>query len=113
MSAASAPVRAGLPPPPQAKPSAPPAQAVLLQIIFRHIPEKYPDFYEYLETLQKQKEEDVERTHPDNTKNVSEPDTEVEEPVHEETSADLKEQVTKNLVEGEHTGNQRDSEAYR
>ena len=77
------------------------------------IPEKYPDFYEYLETLQKQKEEDVERTHPDNTKNVSEPDTEVEEPVHEETSADLKEQVTKNLVEGEHTGNQRDSEAYR
>ena len=77
------------------------------------IPEKYPDFYEYLETLQKQKEEDVERTPPDNTKDVSEPDTEVEEPVHEETSADLKEQVTKNLVEGEHTGNKRDSEAYR
>lgn len=79
------------------------------------IPDKYPEFYEYLRELQLERQEDGhgERT----IENVS-ADEEVEEgeeePEPEEPHGlSTKDQVLKNIVGGEHTGNQRDSEKYR
>lgn len=78
------------------------------------IPEKYPEFYEYLRELQLERQEDGhgERTIEDTL------DEEVEEneegpDVEEPQSLSTKDQVLKNIVDGEHTGNQRDSEKYR
>ena len=83
------------------------------------IQEKYPDFYDYLEQLQQNREEDISEAHeerlpeaPAETADADLEENDVPEPNETEESS-LSEQVSKNLVEGEHTGNERDSEKYR
>lgn len=79
------------------------------------IPDKYPEFYEYLRELQLERQEDG---HGERTIEDASADEEVEEgeeePGPEEPQGlSTKDQVLKNIVGGEHTGNQRDSEKYR
>lgn len=79
------------------------------------IPDKYPEFYEYLRELQLERQEDghgeriIEDVSADEEVEEGEEEPEPEEP----HGLSTKDQVLKNIVGGEHTGNQRDSEKYR
>ena len=81
------------------------------------IPNKYPSFYEYLENLQKELEEDIASAHEERTLTVEQPEEDEletqEQPQEEAEDLSMRDVVTKNLVEGEHTGKKRDSEVYR
>ena len=79
------------------------------------IPDKYPEFYEYLRELQLERQEDEhgERILEDVSADEEVEEGEEEPGLEEPQSLSTKDQVLKNIVGGEHTGNQRDSEKYR
>jgi len=79
------------------------------------IPDKYPEFYEYLRELQLERQEDGhgERTIEDVSADEEVEEGEEEPGPEEPHGLSTKDQVLKNIVGGEHTGNQRDSEKYR
>lgn len=79
------------------------------------IPDKYPEFYEYLRELQLERQEDGhgERTIEDVYADEEVEEGEEEPGPEEPHGLSTKDQVLKNIVGGEHTGNQRDSEKYR
>lgn len=79
------------------------------------IPDKYPEFYEYLRELQLERQEDGhgERTIEDVSADEEIEEGEEEPGPEEPHGLSTKDQVLKNIVGGEHTGNQRDSEKYR
>lgn len=79
------------------------------------IPDKYPEFYEYLRELQLERQEDGhgERTIEDVSADEEVEEGEEEPGPEEPHELSTKDQVLKNIVGGEHTGNQRDSEKYR
>ena len=79
------------------------------------IPDKYPEFYEYLRELQLERQEDGhgERTIEDVSADEEAEEGEEEPGPEEPHGLSTKDQVLKNIVGGEHTGNQRDSEKYR
>lgn len=79
------------------------------------IPDKYPEFYEYLRELQLERQEDGhgERTIEDVSADEEVEEGEEEPEPEEPHGLSTKDQVLKNIVGGEHTGNQRDSEKYR
>ena len=79
-----------------------------------NIPDKYPRFYDYMLSLQKEHDghEDRVPTASDFSSEDSD-DAEQDIPEQEANEFTMGEQVSKNLVEGEHTGRKRDSEAYR
>ncbi|WP_146207128.1 phage tail tip lysozyme [Blautia sp. BCRC 81119] len=79
------------------------------------IPDKYPEFYEYLRELQLERQEDGhgERTIEDVSADEEVEEGEEEPGPEEPQGLSTKDRVLKNIVDGEHTGNQRDSEKYR
>ena len=79
------------------------------------IPDKYPEFYEYLRELQleRQGDEHGERTIEDAVTDEEVEEGEEEPELEEPHNLSTKDQVLKNIMGGEHTGNQRDSEKYR
>ena len=79
------------------------------------IPDKYPEFYEYLRELQLERQEDGhgERAIEDVSADEEVEEGEEEPGPEEPHGLSTKDQVLKNIVGGEHTGNQRDSEKYR
>ena len=79
-----------------------------------NIPDKYPRFYDYMLSLQKEHD-----GHEDRVPTASDFSSEDSDDINQETPEQdsneftMGEQVSKNLVEGEHTGKKRDIEAYR
>ena len=74
--------------------------------------DKYPEFFDYLQSLQRDKENDEpERVREDE---AGEADEEIEEELEEGTPEPLstRDTVIKNIVEGEHTGKESDSRKY-
>ena len=74
--------------------------------------DKYPEFFDYLQSLQRDKENDEpERVREDE---AGEADEEIEEELEEGAQEPLstRDTVIKNIVEGEHTGKESDSRKY-
>lgn len=74
--------------------------------------DKYPEFFDYLQSLQRDKENDEpERVREDE---AGEADEEIEEELEESAPEPLstRDTVIKNIVEGEHTGKESDSRKY-
>lgn len=74
--------------------------------------DKYPEFFDYLQSMQRDRENDEpERVREDE---VGEADEELEEEIEENVPEPLstRDTVIKNIVEGEHTGKESDSRKY-
>lgn len=74
--------------------------------------DKYPEFFDYLQSMQRDRENDEpERAREDE---VGEADEELEEEIEENVPEPLstRDTVIKNIVEGEHTGKESDSRKY-
>ena len=81
-----------------------------------HILDKYPEFYEFLKQLQKNLDlgdDDITHEHTTESNSTEEAEEEIEEVTENlEEELSLKDSVIRNIVGGEHTGDQRDSEKY-